>query len=273
MGFSRQEYWSGLPCSPPGESAWPRDQICISCIGRQIFYQCTTCFITYLSLFPMRGRPRPGASSCTALSAISLCSLRVGFFSFLQETRWTYWTQMRPGSCKTWFQIYQPFPFTANNSYHLLRTSDVPCTLLGACLVIIIHDPYCNPGKYIYLSPHPGQSYICLDYWEAVQLSPWFHFYLLCSHLHGPEKESFATRSFLPLVTTSMTPIFLRLKSSLLAPKIPVLWLSPLPSPISPPNSALATWGLTLLRDPQLCQAHPHLLPHTCGPCDLECSP
>ena len=160
MGFSRQEYWSGLPCSPPGESAWPRDQICISCIGRQIFYQCTTCFITYLSLFPMRGRPRPGASSCTALSAISLCSLRVGFFSFLQETRWTYWTQMRPGSCKTWFQIYQPFPFTANNSYHLLRTSDVPCTLLGACLVIIIHDPYCNPGKYIYLSSHPGQSHI-----------------------------------------------------------------------------------------------------------------
>ena len=145
---------------PSRGSAWPRDQICISCIGRQILHQHMTCFITYLSLFPMRGRPRLGTSSSTALSAISLCSLRVGFFSFLQETRWTYWTQIRPGSCKTWFQIYQPFPLTASNSYHLLRTCDVPCTHLDACfLVIIIHDPYCNPGKYIYLSSHPQELF------------------------------------------------------------------------------------------------------------------
>ena len=26
MGFSRQEYWSGLPCPPSGESSQPRDQ-------------------------------------------------------------------------------------------------------------------------------------------------------------------------------------------------------------------------------------------------------
>ena len=26
MGFSRQEYWSGLLCLPPGESSGPRDQ-------------------------------------------------------------------------------------------------------------------------------------------------------------------------------------------------------------------------------------------------------
>ena len=26
MGFSKQEYWSGLPCPPPGESSLPRDQ-------------------------------------------------------------------------------------------------------------------------------------------------------------------------------------------------------------------------------------------------------
>jgi len=25
MGFSRQEYWSGLPCSPPGNLPHPRD--------------------------------------------------------------------------------------------------------------------------------------------------------------------------------------------------------------------------------------------------------
>ena len=31
-GFSRQEYWSGLPCSPPGESSWSRDQRHVSCL-------------------------------------------------------------------------------------------------------------------------------------------------------------------------------------------------------------------------------------------------
>ena len=31
MGFSRQEYWSGLPCPPSRGSFPPRDQTCISC--------------------------------------------------------------------------------------------------------------------------------------------------------------------------------------------------------------------------------------------------
>ena len=30
MGFSSQEYWSGLPCPFPGESSGPRDQTHIS---------------------------------------------------------------------------------------------------------------------------------------------------------------------------------------------------------------------------------------------------
>ena len=40
--FPRQEYWSGLPCPPPGRgSSLPRDQTQISsgsCIGRQVLY-------------------------------------------------------------------------------------------------------------------------------------------------------------------------------------------------------------------------------------------
>ena len=50
MGFSRQEYWSGLPFPTPGELLrkfllQSRDQTCISCvsyIGRQILYHCIT---------------------------------------------------------------------------------------------------------------------------------------------------------------------------------------------------------------------------------------
>ena len=38
MGFSRQQYWSGLPFPSPGESSWPRDWTWVSCIGRQILY-------------------------------------------------------------------------------------------------------------------------------------------------------------------------------------------------------------------------------------------
>ena len=41
MGFSRQEYWSGLPCPPPGNPPQPRDWVCISyvaCICRQVLY-------------------------------------------------------------------------------------------------------------------------------------------------------------------------------------------------------------------------------------------
>ena len=36
VGFSRQEYWSGLPFPSPGDFPLPRDQTHISCIGRQI---------------------------------------------------------------------------------------------------------------------------------------------------------------------------------------------------------------------------------------------
>ena len=39
--FSRQEYWSGLPCLPPGESSQPRDWThvsYVSCTGRRILY-------------------------------------------------------------------------------------------------------------------------------------------------------------------------------------------------------------------------------------------
>ena len=38
MGFSRQEYWSGLPYPPPWGSSRPRDWTQVSCIGRWVLY-------------------------------------------------------------------------------------------------------------------------------------------------------------------------------------------------------------------------------------------
>ena len=43
IGFSRQEYWSGLPCPPPWDLPDPGMELAslyISCIGRQVLYPC-----------------------------------------------------------------------------------------------------------------------------------------------------------------------------------------------------------------------------------------
>ena len=38
MGFSRHEYWSGLPCPPPGDLAHPGIKpSCVSCIAGEFF--------------------------------------------------------------------------------------------------------------------------------------------------------------------------------------------------------------------------------------------
>ena len=44
VGFSRQEYWSGLPCPPPGHLPHPGIELAphVSCIGRWVLYQSTT---------------------------------------------------------------------------------------------------------------------------------------------------------------------------------------------------------------------------------------
>ena len=46
MGLPQQEYWSGLPFPPPGESSQPRDQTPViygSCIGRWVpYYRATS---------------------------------------------------------------------------------------------------------------------------------------------------------------------------------------------------------------------------------------
>ena len=40
MGFFKQEYWSGLPCPPPGDLPNPgiKPESYISCIGRRVLY-------------------------------------------------------------------------------------------------------------------------------------------------------------------------------------------------------------------------------------------
>ena len=44
QGFFRQEYWSGLPCPPPGDLPYPgiEPTSLVSCIGRWILYHHAT---------------------------------------------------------------------------------------------------------------------------------------------------------------------------------------------------------------------------------------
>ena len=60
MGFSRQDYWSGLPRPPPGESSQTRDQTHISCvsgIGRQILNNWDTWEACIVNILPSNFTP------------------------------------------------------------------------------------------------------------------------------------------------------------------------------------------------------------------------
>ena len=57
MEFFQARIWSGLPFPTSGESSWPRDQTCISCIpciGRRFIYH----WVTWEALLPTQGMIR-----------------------------------------------------------------------------------------------------------------------------------------------------------------------------------------------------------------------
>ena len=71
MKFFRQEYWSGLPFPPLGDLPDPgvEPTSCISCIGRQVLYHCTTweaLIFTSLCILAALGL-------CWAMRAFSSC--------------------------------------------------------------------------------------------------------------------------------------------------------------------------------------------------------
>ena len=63
MGFSRQEYWSGLPCPPPGDL--PNPEIKPVSLASKLYWQ-----VGSLILAPRR-KPHPQLYSCLFLVAIA----------------------------------------------------------------------------------------------------------------------------------------------------------------------------------------------------------
>ena len=71
MGFSRQEYWSGLPFPPLGDFPDPGTQTQVSCIGRRILYHCATRkahkweeMVLKVPSHPQKQAVRPGHRLC-----------------------------------------------------------------------------------------------------------------------------------------------------------------------------------------------------------------
>ena len=59
MGFSREEYWSGLPCPPPGDLPDPGIKpASVSCIGRWILYHQHHLGIPFINYFHQRNQLR-----------------------------------------------------------------------------------------------------------------------------------------------------------------------------------------------------------------------
>ena len=85
MGFSRQEYWSGLPCRPPGGSSQPRDgtHVCyICCTGKHVFFFFTTSATKWnkpvtkgqiLVWFHLHGTPRIAKVTEKESSIVIIC--------------------------------------------------------------------------------------------------------------------------------------------------------------------------------------------------------
>ena len=92
MGFSRQEYWSGLPFFR--RSSWPRDRIQVSCIVGRLFTVWATVYV-YLSAcgwYPFAKHFRGN------LAELTLSHL------------WRYNPQIHPGGEETGHFSYLPFP-------------------------------------------------------------------------------------------------------------------------------------------------------------------
>ena len=86
MGFSRQEFWSGLPCPPPGGSSWQRNWTHISyvsCTSRQVIYHWWTKLHTWEH------------SQCKEIKCLSRLFFVYSHFPYWEEKK-----NPQPASCQ-----------------------------------------------------------------------------------------------------------------------------------------------------------------------------
>ena len=90
MGFSRQEYWSGLPFPSPGESSQPRDRTQVSCIAGRRYIQVQPLFKSHSLPFRTINQPQFLSISC------------------LSYFEWFYVTLFKPQHCLLKSTLFSP---------------------------------------------------------------------------------------------------------------------------------------------------------------------
>ena len=100
-GILRQEYWSGLPCPPPGDLPNPGTEpvSCRSYISRQVLYRCTTwedlhtfmviiffsCLFLFLLVFYYKSQWRTQKGRVPSIESLPKCKWS-GLISLLYRT-------------------------------------------------------------------------------------------------------------------------------------------------------------------------------------------
>ena len=112
MGFSRQEYWSRLPCPPPGDLPDPGSQICISRIAGRFFTQ----WATRETLESLIGRAKfPQRTACHLHKYLNSGSIVL---------------RSHPRKGKSWWGCLHNFKISHKKSTWLLKTLDIILILL-----------------------------------------------------------------------------------------------------------------------------------------------
>ena len=139
LGFPRQEYWSGLPFHPPGESSQPRDRTHICCIAGRFFttetlleklstlldvcsnIQINLCLHSFPHIFSSSG---PGHLSPASISAARAQFRLVGLFE--SESHFVIGEPMR----SLWVWLSWDYPWG--------RVYTCVCMCMYVCLSVVL---------------------------------------------------------------------------------------------------------------------------------------
>ena len=164
MGFSRQEYWSRLPCSPPGDlpdSGIEPLSLYVSCIGRRVLYhQChlgrsiqrlyfleailLKIMKNYISIFPM---------NLTQIMADTMCFLVLYIYTYIDmETHLTLHCTKH-----TLYYAYFCIQTVRLIIHHVLSMSVISYGMVE-CIFIRCHDPSLDSRDIQPVNPKGNQS-------------------------------------------------------------------------------------------------------------------
>ena len=156
VGFSRQRYWSVLPCSPPGDLLIPgTEPACvshISWIGRQVLYHWRHLGSPYFLLLHLS-------------SGLCLLSLRAGF-------RGEWWWCFGSSAVDSWVHHALPF-FVERKAPLLLYSRYFLALLVCSCTPLPLVRPCSSPP-----AKHAFWCGVCVQ--ESLQSSQW----CLCMCVH-----------------------------------------------------------------------------------------